>query len=66
MEESPYDVIRRMPRHDLEAFTIRVVQHVRNRQRERDSGRVFGAVMAGFMLGASVAAAGFLVGASLG
>lgn len=66
MEERTYDVIRRLPREDLEAFAVRAAVYVRESKSEADAGGYFVAILTGFLLGALVASSGFLLGASLG
>lgn len=66
MDDTAFEAIRQLPRNELEAFAIRAALHIRKGRREFDAGRDFSAVLMGFLLGATVAAAGFLAGASLG
>lgn len=66
MNDTAFDVIRQLPRSELEAFALRAAHHIRSGRREIEAGHYFSAVLMGFLLGAVVAAAGFLAGASLG
>lgn len=66
MEERAYEAIRRLPRGQLEAFAVRALLTLHEHRRDRDSSRVFVVALTGFLLGALVAAAGFLLGTSLG
>lgn len=66
MEEQAFETIRLLPRRELEAFALRAAVHMRETQKEVESSRFFSAVLMGFMLGALVASAAFLVGSSLG
>lgn len=66
MEERAFETIRLLPRGDLEAFALRAVVHMRETQREAENGRFFSAILLGFLLGATVASAAFLLGSSLG
>lgn len=66
MEERAFESIRLLPRSELETFALRAIAHLRDSRREREAGHFFVALLTGFVLGALVAAAGFLAGASLG
>lgn len=66
MEQRAFETIRLLPRHELEAFALRAAVSMRDAKREAESGRLFSAVLMGFMLGALVASAAFLLGSSLG
>ena len=65
MEERFFETIRLLPRRDLEALALRATLRMREAQGEVDSGRLFSAMLMGFMLGALVASVAFLVGSSL-
>lgn len=65
MEERAFETIRLLPRRDLEAFALRAAVHLRETQQEVESSRFFSAVLMGFLLGAIVASAAFLIGSSL-
>ena len=65
MEEKAFMAIRLLPREELESFAVRAALHMRESHKELESGRFFSVLLAGFALGALVAAAGFLIGASL-
>lgn len=66
MEERSFETIRLLPRRDLEAFALRAAVHLRETRHEVESSRFFSAVLMGFLLGAIVASAAFLIGSSLG
>jgi hypothetical protein len=66
MEERAVETIRHLPRGDLEAFALRAVAYMRQNQKDVENSHFFSAVLMGFLLGALVASAAFLVGASLG
>lgn len=66
MRENAFEAVRLMPREDLERFAIRAAIELRNTRGEIEAGNVFLAILVGFLLGASVAAAGFLLGIGLG
>ena len=66
MEERPFERIRLLPRSELEVFALRALVHIRDSQRDQQAGHFFSAVLAGFLLGALVASAAFLLGSSLG
>jgi hypothetical protein len=66
MKENAFDAVRMMPREDLERFAVRAAVELRNHRSEIEAGNVFLAILVGFLLGASVAAAGFLLGLGLG
>lgn len=66
MEERALDDIRLLPRGDLEALAIRAALQVRQTRNELESGRLFLVALTGFLLGALVATAGFLLGTNLG
>lgn len=66
MEQSALDAIRMMPREELESFAVRVAVQLRNDRGEIESANAFLAVLTGFLLGAIVAASGFLLGLGLG
>ncbi|MCA3554265.1 hypothetical protein [Aestuariivirga sp.] len=66
MEERAFETIRLLPRRELEAFAVRAAVHIRDARREAEAGRFFSAILVGFLLGALVTSAAFLLGASLG
>jgi hypothetical protein len=65
MEQSALEAIRMMPREELESFAVRAAVRLRNDRGEIESANAFLAVLTGFLLGAIVAAAGFLLGLGL-
>ncbi|MEI7601450.1 MAG: hypothetical protein WCJ41_19305 [Aestuariivirga sp.] len=65
MEEKAFMAIKLLPREELESFAVHAALHMRENHRELESGRCFSVLLVGFALGALVAAAGFLIGASL-
>lgn len=66
MDEKTADVIRRMPRADLERLIVRAAVQLRDSRRENEEGQTFIAVLTGFLIGVIVAASGFFLGARLG
>jgi hypothetical protein len=65
MEQNALDAIRVMPREELESFAVRAAVQLRNHRGEIESANAFLGVLTGFLLGAIVAAAGFLLGLGL-
>jgi hypothetical protein len=65
MRESPFEAVRLMPRDELERFALRAAVQLRSHRDEIEAGNVFLAILTGFLLGAIVAAAGFLLGLGL-
>lgn len=66
MDETVLERIRQLPRTDLESFAVRAALHIRHRREEADSRYFFSATVFGFLLGATVASSGFLLGIRLG
>jgi hypothetical protein len=66
MDERAFETIRLLPRRDLEAFALRAAVHLREAHKEAETSRFFSAVLMGFLTGALVASAAFLIGSSLG
>jgi len=66
MDEQTFETIRLLPRVELEKFVVHALCDLRERRHEVETGRVFSAVLGGFLLGAVVASVAFLVGSSLG
>ena len=66
MEEQTFETIRLLSRGELERFAMHAIGDLRASRHEAEAGRVFSAVLGGFLLGAFVASAAFIVGASLG
>ncbi len=65
MTESALEAVRLMPRDELENFAVRAALQLRRNRGEIEAGNLFLAVLIGFLLGAVVAASGFLVGLGL-
>ena len=65
MKETAINILRLMPREELESFAIRAATQVRSDRNEIEAGNVFIAVLIGFLLGAIVAASGFILGLGL-
>lgn len=66
MSENAVETIRLMPREDLETFAVRALLQLRQNRGEIEAGNMFLAMLMGFLLGAMVAASGFLLGLGLG
>jgi len=66
MSENAFETIRLMPREDLETFAVRAALQLRQNRGELEAANLFLAVLMGFLLGALVAASGFLLGVGLG
>jgi hypothetical protein len=65
MTESAFETVRHMSRDELESFAIRAALQLRRHRGEAEAGNLFLAVLMGFLLGAIVAASGFLLGLGL-
>lgn len=65
MKESAFDVVKLMPRDELENFAVRAALQLRSHQGEIEAGNVFLAILIGFLLGAIVTASGLLLGLGL-
>lgn len=65
MKEKAFEAVRLMPRDELEDFAVRAALQLRSHREEIAAGNVFLAIMIGFLLGAIVAASGFLLGLGL-
>jgi len=65
MRENVLDAVRIMTRDQLEALAVYAALQLRGNRKEIESGNVFLAVLIGFLLGAIVAASGFLLGLGL-
>jgi hypothetical protein len=65
MEQSAFEAIRMMPRDELESFAVRAAVQLRSDRGEIETANAFVAVLTGFLLGAIVAASGFLLGIGL-
>jgi hypothetical protein len=65
MKESAFEAIRLMPRDELETFAVRAALQLRNDRGTIESENAFLTVLIGFLLGAIVAASGFLLGVGL-
>jgi hypothetical protein len=66
MRESAFEAIRLMPRDELESFAVRAALQLRSDRGAIKSENAFLTVLIGFLLGAIVAASGFLLGVGLG
>ncbi len=66
MKESAFEAIRLMPRDELETFAVRAALQLRSDRAAIESENAFLTVLIGFLLGAIVAASGFLLGVGLG
>lgn len=66
MKESGFDAIRLMPREELETFAVRAALQLRSDRGVIQAENAFLTVLIGFLLGAIVAASGFLLGLGLG
>lgn len=66
MTTNAYQSLQSLPREQLEDYAIRAALRIRMDRQDMSAGDYFVAVITGFMLGALVAASGFLAGASLG
>lgn len=66
MDDKIFESIRLLSRDDLEACLLRAAVHIREGRKEMESGRLFAALLIGFLLGAVIASAGFVAGSSLG
>ena len=66
MTTNAYQSLQSLPREQLEDYAMRAALRIRMDRRDMSAGDYFVAVITGFMLGALVAASGFLAGASLG
>jgi hypothetical protein len=65
MKESAFEAIRLMPRDELETFAVRAALQLRSDRGTIESENAFLTVLIGFLLGAIVAASGFLLGVGL-
>ena len=65
MKETAINILRLMPREELERFAIRAATQVHSDRNEIEAGNVFIAILIGFLLGAIVAASGFILGLGL-
>jgi hypothetical protein len=65
MKENAFETIRLMPRDELETFAVRAALQLRNDRWAVESENAFLTILIGFLLGAIVAASGFLLGAGL-
>lgn len=66
MKHDVLEAIRLMPRDDLETFAARAASQLRINRGEIEAGQAFLTALIAFLLGAIVAASGFLVGMGLG
>lgn len=65
MTESALETVRLMPRDELETFAVHAATQLRRNRGEIEAGNLFLAALLGFLLGAIVAASGFLLGLGL-
>lgn len=65
MSEQVFERIRDLPRQHLEEFAIRAAMQMKLNRSEAGRGHYFAAIVTGFLLGALVAATGFMGGALL-
>jgi hypothetical protein len=65
MKESAFEAIRLMPRDELETFAVRAALQLRSDRGTIESENAFLTVLIGFLLGAIVAASGFILGVGL-
>lgn len=63
MQERLFETIRRLPRTELDSSADQAASDVSSQDKIADSGRLFTAILVGFLLGALVASSGFLLGA---
>jgi hypothetical protein len=66
MRDISVAAVRLMPREQLEGLAVRAVLQVHGNREEIEAGKAFLAILIGFLLGAIVAASGFLIGLWLG
>lgn len=66
MKERALDAIRLMPRDELESFAVRAALQLRSDRGVIEAENAFLTILIGFLLGAIVAASGFLLGLGLG
>ncbi len=65
MRENAFEAVRQLPRNELENFAVRAALQLRSHRGEIEASNVFLAILVGFLLGAIVAASGFLLGLGL-
>ena len=65
MNEQMLETLRCLPRHTLEDLAIRALTEARIGREQRAPNAIFVAMLVGLLLGTSIAAAGFVVGAAL-
>lgn len=65
MDERAFDKVRLLPRYEPEIFAQRAVLRFQRDTSELEAARLFVAALIAFLIGALVAAAGFLAGFSL-
>ena len=66
MDNPTFEKIRDLSRDNLEDLAIRAIIQIRQDKQDRAGSAMFMAVLSGFMLGALVAASGFLTGLAFG
>lgn len=65
MHEQGFSNVRELSRENLEDLAVRAVLQLQADRRDAAPNSYFMAVLSGFMIGALVAAAGFLLGSGL-
>lgn len=65
MDNRTIETIRLLPRSELEAIAWRAIVSLRDSQRDAAAGHFFSAILLGFLLGALIASAAFLLGYGL-
>ena len=65
MDDRTIETIRLLPRGELEAIAWRAMVRLRDTQKDAAAGNFFSTILLGFLLGALVASAAFMLGAGL-
>ena len=65
MDDRTIETIRLLPRGELEAIAWRAMMRLRDSRKDAAAGEFFSAILLGFLLGALVASAAFLLGSGL-
>ena len=66
MNDRALAAVRLLPREQLEALAVRAALQIQSDRREIKASNAFLEILVGFLLGAIVAASGFLLGLGLG